>query len=144
MRRWLAGSVLGFLLACSGASRPEEMRSDVAANDLTTSIEVETGRDTINFVLHLTNSGTQPLVLEFNSAQRYDFEVRTPAGAEVWRWSSDRLFGQMMGSETIPAGDSREFRESWVPGGRTGMFVAIGRVVASNRPVEQRANFEIR
>ena len=114
------------------------------ANDLTTSLEVEVVRDTVNFVLHLTNSGTQPLVLEFNSAQRYDFEVRTPAGAEVWRWSGDRMFGQVMGSETIPAGDSREFRDSWAAGGRKGAFVAVGRIVASNRPIEQRTNFEIR
>lgn len=144
MRHWLAGSYLLWALACSTAPRPDAAQADTGAADLTTSLEVETGRDTVNFVLHLTNSGTQPLVLEFNSTQRYDFEVRTPAGAEVWRWSSDRMFGQAMGSETIPAGDSREFRDSWAAGGRKGAFVAVGRVVARNRPIEQRTNFEIR
>lgn len=112
--------------------------------DLVTSLEVDIGRDaTVGLVLHLTNSGTQPAVLEFNTAQRYDFEVRTTAGELVWRWSDDQMFGQVVGADTVPAGASREYRERWTPGDRRGSFVAIGRVVATNRPLEQRAHFEI-
>ena len=139
MRQRLAAPFLGFLIACSSAAPRAE-----SWPDLVPSLEVEVARDTVNFVLHLTNSGTQPLVLEFNSSQRYDFQVRTPAGDAVWTWSADKVFGQMVGSETIASGDSREFRDHWAAGGRKGAFVAVGRIVAGNRPVEQRTNFEIR
>ena len=153
MKGILACITLALLLGCSSAPPSDETRTDVIpsdetrtdviANDLVTSLEVRIERDTVGFVLHLTNQGTQPVVLEFNSAQRYDFEVRTAAGETVWRWSDDMNFAQMLGTETVPAGASREYRESWAPGNRSGAFVAIGRVVASNRTIEQRTNFEI-
>ena len=113
-------------------------------SDVGTSLEVDVGRDSVGFALHVTNSGTQPLVLEFNNAQRYDFEVQTAAGQRIWRWSDDMGFAAALGSETIGAGESREYRESWAPGNRTGTFVAVGRVVAGNKPIEQRTQFEIK
>lgn len=115
----------------------------MAANDVGTSLEVDVGRDSVRLALHVTNSGTQPLVLEFTSAQRYDFQVQTPSGETLWTWSMDKMFAQMMGSETIGAGESREYRGSWVPGNQTGTFIAIGRVVAMDKPIEQRTQFEI-
>lgn len=134
-------------LACSNsppANIPDETRNPMTPNDLSTSLEVDVGRDSVVLALHLTNSGTQPLVLEFNSMQRYDFQVQNASGETVWTWSADKLFGQMMGTETIGAGESREYRASWAAGGRTGTFVAVGRVVAMNKPIEQRTQFEIR
>lgn len=111
---------------------------------LVSSLEVEIGRDaTVGLVFHLTNSGTQPVVLEFNSGQRYDFEVRTAADSVVWRWSDDQMFTQALGSDTIAPGASREFRAPWTPGNRTGSFIAVGRVVATNHSIEQRTRFEI-
>jgi hypothetical protein len=116
----------------------------MTTKDMNTSLSVDVGRDSVGFALHLTNSGTQPLLLEFNSMQRYDFQVQDASGTTVWTWSADKMFGQMMGSETIAAGESREYRASWAPGNRTGTFVAVGRVVAMNKPIEQRTQFEIR
>jgi len=148
MRKLVASCGLAALLACSNAppgGAPNEARTDVAAqNDLVTSLEVEVGAGTVRFVLHLTNTSAQPIRLEFPAAQRYDFAVQTPAGSDVWRWSADKMFAQMLGEETIPAGGSREFTATWQPGTHSGLFVAIGRVTASNRQIEQRASFEIR
>lgn len=137
MNRFLIAMAALLTIGCA-SMRPEQGR------DVVTSLEVDIGRDsTVGLVLHLTNSGTEPVVLEFNTAQRYDFEVRTAAGDLVWRWSDDQMFGQAIGADTLPAGASREYRERWVPGERRGSFVAIGRVVATNRAIEQRAQFEI-
>jgi hypothetical protein len=82
-------------------------------------------------------------VLEFTSAARYDFEVRTPTGAEVWRWVAGQMFAQVLGADTVAAGATRKYSAVWAPGYRAGPFVAIGRVLASNHAVEQRAEFEI-
>lgn len=114
------------------------------APDLSTALEVDVKREgAVDLVLHLTNSGTQPVVLEFNSGQRYDFEVRTLADSVVWRWSADQMFTQALGSDSIAAGASREYRETWTPGPLSGSFVAVGRVVATNHAIEQRTQFEI-
>lgn len=148
MRKIVACCSLAGLMACSNApppaAAPNETRAGMASqNDLVTSIEVEVGADTVRFVLHLTNSTAGPIRLEFPSAQRYDFVVRTPANAEVWRWSADQMFAQMISEESIPAGGSRQFMATWQPGSRTGAFVAEGRVTARNRAIEQRSAFEI-
>ena len=138
---------LDLALACSNsppANIPDETRSPMTPNDVSTSLEVDVGRDSVVLALHVTNSGTQPLVLEFTSTQRYDFQVQTVSGETVWTWSADKLFGQMMGSETVGVGESREYRASWEAGDQTGTFVAVGRVVATNQPIEQRTQFEKR
>jgi hypothetical protein len=116
----------------------------MAETDLGKSLEVEVGADSVRFVFHLTNSGTQPLVLEFNSSARYDFEVRTPSGGEVWRWSADQMFAQVLGSDTLAPGQTRRYSAAWQPGNRMGSFVAVGRVLASNQALEQRSEFEIK
>ena len=147
MRGWAS---LGVLLAGLGCTTTQsgddqnETRTEMAQSDLGKSLEVEVGADSVRFVFHLTNSGTKPLVLEFNSSARYDFEVRTAAGEEVWRWSADQMFAQVLGSDTVGPGQSRRYSAAWQSGTRTGTFIAIGRVLARNQALEQRSEFEIR
>jgi hypothetical protein len=139
--------VLLAVLGCANSgpgNNPEETRTGLVPSDLGKSLEVEIGADTVRFVFHLTNSDTQPLVLEFASSARYDFEVRTAAGAEVWRWSADQMFAQVLGADTLRSGESREYSATWAPGDRTGTFIAVGRVLARNLALEQRSEFEIR
>lgn len=138
---------LAALLACSNAppgEQPEETRTDVASqNDLVTSLEIEVGAAAVRFVLHVTNPSTQPVTLEFGTAQRYDFVVQTSGGKEVWRWSADQMFAQMLGEETLEPGASRDYAESWQPGTNHGSFIAIARLTALHHHAEQRATFEI-
>lgn len=145
IRRWVVCWSVVTLLGCGGAQlgeAPEGAWTTVRA-DIVTSIEAEVRADSVHFALHVTNPGTQPVTLEFNTAARYDFEVRTPDGAEVWRWSADQMSAQVLGTEPIAPGETLRYRASWAPAGRSGSFVAIGRVLATNRQIEQRADFEI-
>ena len=139
--------VASALLACTNAppgGQPKETRTEVAAeNDLATSLQIEVGATAVRFVLHVTNPSTQPVTLEFASAQRYDFVVQTMAGAEVWRWSADQMFAQMLGEDTLAPGASRDYSETWQPGARSGVFVAIGKLTAMKHRAEQHATFEI-
>lgn len=147
MRIVVAGAAFTALLACSNArpgDAPEKSRTDVATpTDLVTTLEADVGRAAVRFVLHVTNPGDQPVRLEFGSGQKYDFIVQTPDGAKVWQWSDDMMFTQALSEETIPAGGSRDYTESWQPGPHSGRLIAIGRVTARNRKIEQRAQFEI-
>ena len=108
-----------------------------------TALEVEVGRDSIRLGLHVTNPTRDTLYLQFSTAQRYEFIVRSAGGAEVWRWSAGRAFGQAVGHEAIAPGASARYEAWWKPGNLVGTFEAEGRVTATNVELSQRASFAV-
>lgn len=139
---------LAVLAGCSANQTPNEDRADAATTGdsavrLASSVEVEVGANDVRLVFHITNPSDRPVVLEFSSGQRYDFAVRNAAGV-VWRWSAAQSFMQALGTETIPAGGSLRYSETWPSGQQTGSFTVIAQLTALNYPIEQRAEFEIR
>ncbi len=110
---------------------------------LSPTLAVRVDGDTVRMVLQVTNAGPDAVSIEFGSAQRFDFAVRDAAGSEVWRWSADRGFAQMLGSEQVGPGETLKWEASWVPGGRVGMFEAIGVVTSSSHPIELATPFDV-
>jgi len=53
----------------------------------------------------LTNQISEPRVLSFPSAQRFDLRLTDDAGAEVFLWSSEQMFAQFLGTEELAAAD---------------------------------------
>jgi hypothetical protein len=51
----------------------------------------------------LTNGTDTDVTLTFRDAQRIEVTLSTDAG-EVYRWSDDMMFAQMIGEEQLPAG----------------------------------------
>ncbi|MBI4410549.1 MAG: hypothetical protein HY561_12625 [Gemmatimonadetes bacterium] len=111
--------------------------------ELASTLAVQVAADSVRFVLHVTNAEARPATLEFPTSQRFDFVVYTEEGAEVWRWSSDRAFAQVLGREVLPAGETLRYEAAWTPGARRGRLVAVGVIPASNRRIEQRAVFKL-
>jgi hypothetical protein len=64
-------------------------------------------------ILTVTNTSEKLLALRFNSSQNYDFVVTDAAGLEVWRWSRQMFFGQVIRSDSIRAKGNRVFEEVW-------------------------------
>lgn len=145
MRRWWISGVLVLLL--SGCNRmsdhplPEPAGSEVPA--MATTLEVEVAGEVVRLALHVTNSTTEPALLEFPSSQRYDFAIRTEAGESVWTWSADKMFAQVVGTETVPPGGTLSYRAEWNSEGRKGTFDAVGWLTAEGERREQRARFEL-
>jgi len=76
--------------------------------------------------LTLLNRGSQPVRLLFATSQRYDFVVKDDAGNEVWRWSADQLFAQVLAEETLAPGGTLTFGETWDQRDNSGAQVAPG------------------
>jgi hypothetical protein len=143
------GAAVGLICvaACGGNRGADIDPSDAAGSGgempaLASSVGVEVGSDSVRMVLHVTNPTNQPVVLEFSSGQRYDFAVRTVAGVDVWRWSADKSFMQALGSETIPPGGTLDYAEVWLPGNRTGSFIAVAELTSLNHRVREQAAFQ--
>jgi len=66
----------------------------------------------IQMALTITNPRKEAVTLYYRDAQRYDFFV-VSGDQEVWRWSADQLFAQVLGQETLAPGHYLVYRETW-------------------------------
>jgi hypothetical protein len=68
----------------------------------------------VTLELMVKNISPAPVQIDFDSAQQYDFIVRSFAsGAVVWQWSANKSFGQSLGSRTLAPGETVVFSEPW-------------------------------
>lgn len=129
--------------ACAGSAGSELDGAEGASGDLVPSVEVEVAPSSIRLLLHVTNVGSRPVTFRFPTSQRFDFDVETPAGERVWRWSDGRSFLQVLSEATLAPGETWDMEAVWatVPG--AGRYVARGRLVSMGGGVEQEAPFEV-
>jgi len=66
---------------------------------------------TMKPALTVKNTSAAPVTLTFPSTQQVDFVIRDAKGAEVARWSKDRMFGMMLQEITLKPGEERTFSE---------------------------------
>jgi len=95
--------------------------------DLTVSDPAPQVGEPLEMTLTLRNAGSQPVQLLFSTSQRYDFLARNDAGEEVWRWSADMVFAQVLGEETLGPGGDLTFQETWDRQDNNGVQVAPAR-----------------
>lgn len=69
--------------------------------------------EAVEIVLTVRNTGSAPVAVTFTSGQQFEFIVRRPRGDEVWRWSHDQAFIQVVQSMQILPQGSLTFRRVW-------------------------------
>jgi hypothetical protein len=93
-------------------------------------------RQILNVRMTLENWTKEPLQLQFNSGQSFDFAIRNEAGDTVYVWSADKLFlavvreEEIRGEKNWTATQELELRpgeyvlEAWLTTGRTPAYKA--------------------
>lgn len=66
----------------------------------------------ITITLTVFNYTEDTVSFTFTSSQRYDFFI-SREGKEIWRWSSGKIFAQVVGEEKIKPGESLTFKETY-------------------------------
>ena len=67
----------------------------------------------VTVALAVTNTGGAPASMTFRSGQRFDLIIRRPRGDEVWRWSHDKAFIQIVQTVTVQPQETLGFTVSW-------------------------------
>jgi hypothetical protein len=142
----LTGVLFAVLLSCNPSGTPggdeaSPGRAEATAAELSPTLTVRVAADTVTFTLEVANGGMSPVVLEFGTGQRYDFAVRDSAGVEMWRWSSEQLFTQALGTEAVEAGRVLSYEVVWMAGAQRGEYEAVGTLVSTSHPVEMTTLF---
>jgi hypothetical protein len=70
-------------------------------------------RETITLVVTIRNRGDAARSLTLPTSQTHDCIVQAGKGGEVWRWSSGRMFAQVITELTFAPGESRSFTATW-------------------------------
>lgn len=133
------------ILAC-GAPREvpvAEVNGASGIEGLASSLEVEVRPGRVHLLLHVTNTGAEPVAFTFPTSQRYDFVVETGDGDRVWQWSSDMAFLQAISHQTLAPGETWDMDAEWDPGDRRGTYVARGWLTSSAARLGQQTPFEL-
>ncbi|WP_435360281.1 BsuPI-related putative proteinase inhibitor [Haloarchaeobius sp. DFWS5] len=98
--------------------------------------------DTVTFRFTITNTGSDPVELQFSDSQTHDVTVVTDEDTEFWRWADDQMFMQMLQQQTIDPNDSVTYECSW-DDPQPGTYVAEAFLAANNADCEASAEFSI-
>ncbi|HBQ28774.1 MAG TPA: hypothetical protein DD719_05150 [Desulfotomaculum sp.] len=82
-------------------------------------------REPILFTLTKLNITSAPVTLNYRSSQRFDFVVLKD-NQEIWRWSEDQFFAQVMERISIRPGEAQIFSALWDQRDNSGQLVAPG------------------
>ena len=100
-------------------------------------LDPRVGSDRVEFVFTVENDGTEPEILRFNDGQEADVVVRA-AGQEVYRWSADRMFMQVIHQVELEPGETEVYEMEWEDP-PSGEFTAEAMLTAENHDVTASA-----
>lgn len=109
-------------------------------------LAVDVGRSSdreVKFDLAVTNFSTKGVEIDFPTAQTHDFAVLDSSGAEVWRWSTTRMFTSALMTKPLGKDDAHTYEEAWTPENAHGRYTVVATLASSNYPLEQRAEFTL-
>ena len=107
---------------------------------LDSALEVTVG-DGVRFQFTVVNSGDTPVELTFRDACKADFAVYE-GDEEVWRYSDDRMFAQVLTTADLQPGETAAFEETW-PDPEPGDYTAEATLRVRERDVTARTPFSV-
>jgi len=106
---------------------------------------VNTSTEIVTLEFRIENKSTEVKRLTFNTAQKYDFWAVDSSQEEVWRWSRDKSFLQVVEELQIPIAAKIAFIESFdVKDIPSGIYTAYGEILASPTSILLSDQFEIK
>ncbi len=114
-------AVLVFLVPSQGCADGDVTPQSSGALEVRVSLQTSDGREArgigqsefVRLGLTVLNRSDRPRSFTLPTSQSYDFVVVAGAGREVWRWSTGRMFAQMLTEVTLAPGESKTFSETW-------------------------------
>ncbi|HSR43369.1 MAG TPA: BsuPI-related putative proteinase inhibitor [Longimicrobiales bacterium] len=93
--------------------------------------------------LDVTNRSDTTVSLDFTSGQRFDFALRR-GDEDVARWSADRSFVQILGTEAYPASETRVYEGSLTAPSEPGDYTAVGWLTSPGARVRDSVALTVR
>jgi hypothetical protein len=98
-----------FLVGCGTANKTAQSNSDregIVAGEMVAILKEDSP---LVFQYEVKNQTEKEVPLEFTSAQRFDYSVKSKEGEEIFLFSSVTSFLQIVGKETVKQGESLSY-----------------------------------
>jgi hypothetical protein len=138
--RAISAAALAALVAlgCGTSLRAPGPRSALLA-----SVQATTGSDSVRFLMQVTNTGDQPVVLELDGGPAFYFTVER-TGMPLWSSAADGAATPAARPDTIAPGDTRSFQASWKPPlGLRGDLAVTAVLRDRHHPISRSARFRL-
>ncbi|WP_101843459.1 BsuPI-related putative proteinase inhibitor [Halobacillus sp. Marseille-P3879] len=133
LKKWVpvvAGFLAVFLVGCTSDNsneedQSEEKNSSEESNEepdpenivslieqLSFDAEVDSTDEGVNFNFFISNEAEEPIILGFNSSQKYEIVLENEEGEEVYKYSNEQAFSQQLTTEELEPGDQLEANET--------------------------------
>jgi hypothetical protein len=116
------------------------IRRDSTAAMLDGELAIETGQP-VKFTFTVTNTGDNPVSLQFRDACKADFVVSEDS-EEHWRWSQGRMFAQVLQETSLAPGEEETFEATW-DDPETGTYTGRAELEAANQTCEAETTFSV-
>lgn len=117
-------------------------RAGLTARVQTDKAEYSTG-ERIRLSIEVLNLSSNSTRLDFGSTQRYDFMV-FKGNEDFWRWSSDKMFGMILGSLVLRPDEKRSYTEVLETAGISpGNYDLVG-IITCRPPLKATSRFSIK
>jgi len=93
-------------------------------------------------LLTITIAASEPITLYYRTTQRYDIVISDAEGKEVWRWSKDKAFGEVLEQVSLQASETLSFDEAWEQQDNDGRPVPTGNYTVIATSSHCDANYE--
>ncbi|MDM5206949.1 hypothetical protein LG276_08425 [Cytobacillus kochii] len=103
--------LLSAILATNFLPQQSEMEAN---NHMDIQFEVQAVSEeklVLTFTVH--NQTNELVELQFNSSQKYDYEVLDEHGKVIYRYSDGKAFLQMIQTENLSPGEKKEWKSTW-------------------------------
>ena len=112
--RFILIAAAWMLFVLNGGAAGELERFEMpAAEKPDIHLEVVPTDAAFRFVLTVANNTEHAMAFRFNTGQSYDFVVSANSGAEIWRWSQERGFTQMIRDEQLAPKSKWTYEVVW-------------------------------
>lgn len=107
-------------------------------------LTVNTDSSAVRLALHVVNTTSRRVEMNFPSGQTYDFVILDSIGREVWHWGSGRMFTQTLRNKLLDGGESFDLSETWKTDSLApGRYTARATLTSDNYPMAQTTEFVV-
>ena len=101
----------------------------------------ESGPESVAFAFTVTNTGSEPVQLQFSDMCKAEFVVRD-GDREVWRFTEGRMFAQMLSREELAPEESSIYEAEWEQP-RPGDYTATAELRAQETSCEAQTSISV-